>query len=39
MTKELERPRKIADPLLDLGFQRLGDKAKDGLAEKLQLRD
>lgn len=36
---ELKGARKLADPLLDLGFQRLGDKAKQGLAEKLQLRD
>lgn len=36
---ELKGARKLADPLLDLGFQRLGDKASDGLAEKLQLQD
>ncbi len=35
---ELKGARKLADPLLDLGFQRLGDKAKEGLAEKVQLR-
>lgn len=36
---ELKGARKLVDPLLDLGFQRVGDKAKAGLAEKLQLRD
>ena len=27
--------RKLADPVLQLGFKRLGDKARDGLAAKL----
>ena len=32
---ELKGIRKLADPLLELGFRRLGDKAAKGLAEKL----
>jgi uncharacterized protein YndB with AHSA1/START domain len=32
---ELKGIRKLADPLLELGFRRLGDKAARGLAEKL----
>ena len=32
---ELEGVRKIADPLLQIGFNRMGDKARDGLEEKL----
>jgi uncharacterized protein YndB with AHSA1/START domain len=32
---ELKGARKLADPLLQLGFKRLGDKAKDGLQAKL----
>lgn len=32
---ELKGARKLADPLLQLGFKRLGDKARDGLAAKL----
>jgi hypothetical protein len=34
-TIELKGARKIADPLLQLGFKRLGDKARDGLRDKL----
>lgn len=33
---ELKGALKLADPLLDLGFQRLGNQARDGLAQKLQ---
>lgn len=32
---ELKGARKVADPLVHLGFQRIGNKACDGLAEKL----
>jgi uncharacterized protein YndB with AHSA1/START domain len=32
---ELKGLRKIADPLLGIGFHRLGDKARDGLARRL----
>lgn len=32
---ELKGARKVADPLMQLGLKRLGNKAKDGLAEKL----
>jgi uncharacterized protein YndB with AHSA1/START domain len=32
---ELKGARKLADPLMELGLHRLGDKARDGLAEKL----
>jgi carbon monoxide dehydrogenase subunit G len=32
---ELKGARKLLDPLLELGFQRLGDKARDGLEKKL----
>ena len=32
---ELKGARKLLDPLLGLGFKRLGDKARDGLREKL----
>lgn len=32
---ELKGARKVADPLLSLGFGRLGDKARDGLEAKL----
>jgi hypothetical protein len=31
----LKGPAKLADPLLQLMFNRLGDKARDGLAERL----
>jgi uncharacterized protein YndB with AHSA1/START domain len=34
---ELKGARKLADPVVNIGFQRLGDKARDGLAEKLKL--
>ncbi len=32
---ELKGLRKLADPILQLGFKRLGDKARDGLRAKL----
>jgi uncharacterized protein YndB with AHSA1/START domain len=32
---ELKGARKLADPLMALGLHRLGDKARDGLAEQL----
>jgi uncharacterized protein YndB with AHSA1/START domain len=32
---ELKGARKLLDPLLELGFKRLGDKARDGLRAKL----
>ena len=32
---EMKGAKKLADPLVHLGFQRLGNKARDGLAEKL----
>ncbi|MGA9859354.1 MAG: SRPBCC family protein [Solirubrobacteraceae bacterium] len=32
---ELKGVRKLADPLLQFGFKRLGDKARDGLETKL----
>ena len=32
---ELKGARKLLDPLLELGFKRLGDKARDGLRDKL----
>lgn len=32
---ELKGIRKVADPLLALGFSRLGDKSRDGLERKL----
>ncbi len=32
---ELKGARKLADPLLALGFRRLGDKARDGLESQL----
>ncbi len=35
---ELKGVRKLADPLLELGFRRLGDKARDGLRDKLNPR-
>jgi len=35
---ELNGVRKLADPLLELGFKRLGDKARDGLKDKLNPR-
>lgn len=34
---ELKGVRKVADPLLQLGFKRLGDKARDGLEEQLAV--
>ncbi|MDQ2897096.1 MAG: SRPBCC family protein [Actinomycetota bacterium] len=33
---ELKGARKLADPLLALGFRRLGDKARDGLVSQLK---
>jgi hypothetical protein len=35
---DLKGMRKLADPLLQLGFKRLGDKARDGLRGKLNPR-
>ena len=35
---DLKGVRKIADPLLQLAFKRLGDKARDGLRGKLNPR-
>jgi len=35
---ELKGVRKLADPLLALGFKRLGDKARDGLRDNLSRR-
>ena len=35
---ELKGLRKLADPLLGLGFKRLGDRARDGLTDKLNPR-
>jgi carbon monoxide dehydrogenase subunit G len=35
---ELKGARKLADPLLQLAFKRLGDKARDGLRDKLNPR-
>ena len=32
---ELAGIRKLADPLLQIVFNRMGDKARDGLAEKI----
>jgi hypothetical protein len=34
---ELKGVRKLADPLLALAFKRLGDKARDGLREQLNV--
>jgi uncharacterized protein YndB with AHSA1/START domain len=36
-TLELHGLRRLADPLLNLGFQRLGDKARDGLQRALDV--
>lgn len=33
---DLKGARKLADPLLALAFRRLGDKARDGLTDKLK---
>jgi hypothetical protein len=35
---DLKGIRKLADPLLQLGFKRLGDKARDGLRSTLNRR-
>jgi carbon monoxide dehydrogenase subunit G len=32
---QLKGVRKLVDPLLELGFQRIGNKARDGLTKKL----
>ena len=32
---ELKGMRRLADPVLELGFRRIGDKARDGLERKL----
>jgi carbon monoxide dehydrogenase subunit G len=36
-TIELKGIRKVGDPLMQLGLKRLGDKARDGLTEKLAV--
>jgi hypothetical protein len=35
---DLKGVRKLVDPLLELAFKRLGDRARDGLRAKLNQR-